>query len=254
MRKSLIQALWPLLLASGLLAAPAPAATQADYAREARWAEQILPSILVGDPLELALPSGRKFLAIWTPSLNAAAGVILVHGMGVHPDWGPIHSLRTRLSDQGYPTLSVQMPVLSAEARPADYPVLFPEAAERLAAAVAFLRAKGLKKIAVVSHSMGARMTDHFLARASDPGVMAWVAIGISGEISRAAASKVAVLDLYGEKDYPAVLEHAGKRAATIRATPGSAQVEVAGADHFFGGREEDLLRHVRLFLDRHLK
>jgi hypothetical protein len=34
----------------------------------------------------------------------------------------------------------VQMPVLAAEAKADDYPPLFPEAAERLAAGIAFLR------------------------------------------------------------------------------------------------------------------
>jgi alpha/beta superfamily hydrolase len=62
------------------------------------------------------------------------------------------------------------------------------------------------------------------------------------------------VLDLYGEKDYPAVLGNAAKRAALLRKIRGSAQVEVAGADHFFAGREDELVRQVRLFLDRRLK
>jgi hypothetical protein len=35
---------------------------QADYAREQRWASEITPAILVGDPVQLALPAGRKFL------------------------------------------------------------------------------------------------------------------------------------------------------------------------------------------------
>lgn len=240
------------LASAALLAAGALA--QADYARERRWAEQILPSVLVGDPVDLALAGGRKFLALWTPAPAAAAGVVVVHGMGVHPDWGLIHPLRVRLAEQGYATLSVQMPVAAAEARGGDYPPLFPEAAERLQAAVAFLRGKGLRKIAIVAHSMGARMTDYFLSHAAEPGVDAWVAIGISGEFSSRAASRVPVLDLYGEKDYPAVLENAAKRAAAIQAVRGSAQVEVSGADHFFAGKDEDLVRHVRMFLDRRLK
>ena len=30
---------------------------QADYAREQRWADEITPAILVGDPVQLALPA-----------------------------------------------------------------------------------------------------------------------------------------------------------------------------------------------------
>src|SRR5262245_29765789 len=137
---------------------PAQALMQADYAREQRWANEVTPAIVVGDAVWLELNSGRKFLAIWAPNAKAPAGVILVHGRGAHPDARLISPLRIQLPERGYATLSVQMPVLGAEASSEEYPPLFPEAAERLRAAVAFLRAKGLKKIAVVSHSMGSRM------------------------------------------------------------------------------------------------
>lgn len=239
---------------TALLLAPALALAQADYAREQRWADEIAPAIVVGDPLYLALPSGRKFLAIWTPNARAAAGVIVVHGLGLHPDWGLINVLRSRLSEEGYATLSVQMPVLAADARGEQYPPLFPEAAERLAAAVAFLRGKGLARVAIVSHSLGSRMTNYFLNRAGDARVDAWVAIGLSGEFTEPATLKSPVLDLYGEKDLPAVLDGAPGRAAAIRGLRGSGQLQVADADHFFTGMEGELVRQVRTFLDRRLR
>lgn len=240
----------------GLMAlAWTPAAlAQADYAREQRWADEVTPAIVVGDAVQLALPAGRKFLAIWTPAPQAAAGVIVVHGLGLHPDWGLNGTLRSRLADQGYSTLSVQMPVLASDVKGPAYPPLFPEAAERLAVAVEFLRGKGVRKVAVVSHSLGARMTNHFLEHGGAARIDAWVAIGISGEFTGAAGFKAPVLDLYGEKDLPAVLGNAPDRAAAIRGVRGSAQVQVAGADHFFNGMESELVRQVRLFLDRRLK
>ena len=228
-----------------------PCFAQADYAREQRWANEITPAILVGDPVQLALPSGRKFLGIYAPNSKAQAGIVVVHGPGVHPDWGLINPLRSQLSEQGYATLSVQMPVLAAEARGSDYPPLFPEAAGRIAAAVNYLRDKGHKKIAIVSHSLGARMTNVFLNQATAPTINAWVAIGISGEFTNADTFKAPVLDLYGEKDFPAVLDNAAKRAAAIRNVRGSAQISVAGADHFFNGMDAELVRHVKLYLDR---
>lgn len=234
------------------LFAPALALAQADYAREKRWADEITPAILVGDPLYLALPSGHKFLAIHAPRAQARAGVIVVHDQGVHPDWGLINPLRRLLAEQGYATLSVQMPVLAAAARSEQYPPLFAEAAERLRAAVAFLRGKGHRKIAVVSHSLGARMSNEFLNRG---GVIdAWVAIGLSGVYTQPENFKAPVLDLYGAQDLPAVLQNAQQRAAMIRRVRGSAQIEVAGADHFFTGREQDLVSQVKLFLDQRLK
>jgi hypothetical protein len=237
-----------------LLLAPALAFAQADYAREKRWADEITPAILVGDPVHLTLKSGRKFLAIYAPNPKAAAGVIVVHGRGVHPDAGLINPLRSQLSEQGYATLSVQMPVLAAEVPGEQYPPLFPEAAERLRAAVAFLRGKGMKKVAIVSHSLGSRMANYFLNHAGEARVDAWAAIGILGEYTEPGTFKAPVLDLYGEHDFPAVLENAARRADALRKVRGSGQMQVAGADHFFAGRENELVRQVRLFLDRRLK
>src|SRR5688572_10377941 len=99
------------------LLAPAAAGAQADYAREKRWADEIVPTLVVGDPVYLALRNGHRFLAIWTPNAKAHAGIIVVHGLGVHPDWGLINPLRSQLAEQGYATLSVQMPVLMSEMR-----------------------------------------------------------------------------------------------------------------------------------------
>ena len=233
---------------------PASTLAQADYAREQRWADEISPAIVVGDPVYLGGGASRRFLAIWAPNPKAAAGAIVVHGLGLHPDWGLIGTLRSRLAEQGYSTLSIQMPVMAAVAKADRYPPLYPEAAERLTVAVAFLRKQGVKKIAIVSHSLGSRMTNYFLNHAPAAGVDAWVAIGLSGEFTEPATFKAPVLDLYGEKDFAAVLDNAEKRAAAIRGVRGSGQLQVAGADHFFAGRENDLVGQVRLFLDRHLK
>jgi pimeloyl-ACP methyl ester carboxylesterase len=234
---------------------PEIASAQADYAREKRWADEVTPAILVGDPVYLALKSGHRFLAIWTQNPKTAACVIVVHGLGVHPDWGLINPVRSQLAEMGYSTLSVQMPVLAADARAEQYPPLFPEAAERLTAAVAFLHGKGLKKIAVVSHSMGSRMTNYFLNHAGDTSIDAWVSVGISnGEFTAPATFKAPVLDLYGEKDFPAVLDGAPTRAAAIRGIRGSGQIEVPGADHFFAGMENELVRQTKRFLDNRLK
>lgn len=224
---------------------------QADYAREQRWAAEITPAILVGDPVQLATPEGRKFLAIYAPNSKAQTGVIVVHGLGVHPDWGLINPLRSQLSEQGYATLSVQMPVLAAGVPGEKYAPLFPEAAQRLIAAVRYLQGKGYKKIAIVSHSYGARMTNYLLNQPDAPPIAAWVSIGITGAYTDPVTLKMPVLDIYGEKDFPHVLELAPKRAATISKIRGSAQISVAGADHFFNGMENELVRNVKLFLDR---
>jgi pimeloyl-ACP methyl ester carboxylesterase len=204
--------------------------------------------------LRFELASGRRFLGIYAASAAGAPGVIVVHGLGVHPDWNLINAPRSQLADQGYATLSVQMPVLESGA-PADrYGPVFPEAAERLSSAVRFLRAKGHRKIAIVSHSLGARMSDYYLEHAKEPGVDAWVSIGIPRLYTQPERFRVPVLDIYGERDFPAVRDNAAERAERLRRVRGSAQIEVPAADHFFAGQEAVLVRHVKLFLDQKLR
>jgi len=234
------------------LALPASAQVQPDYARERRWADEITPSLVVGDAVYLTQKTGHKFLALYAAAAKPRAAVIVVHGVGVHPDWALIGALRSQLADQGYTTLSVQMPVLGADAKGEDYAPLFPDAAERLQDAVAFLRSKGARRIALASHSMGARMSNYFLTHAADNGIDAWVAIGLSsGEFAEPAKLRLPVLDIYGERDLPQVLQMAPARAAVLQSLKGSAQIEVAGADHFFAGHESELVKQIRQFLDR---
>ena len=226
-----------------------------DYAREARWAAEITPTLVVGDAVYLAQKSGHKFLALYTEAKNAHAAVIVVHGLGVHPDWALIGALRNNLPDYGYTTLSVQMPVLGADALGEEYPALFPDAAERLAAAVAFLKSKGHARIALVSHSMGARMSNYFLVAQAESGVAAWIAVGISnGSFADAGKLRLPILDIYGERDFLPVLQKADARAAVLSKLKGSAQIEVQGADHYFTGSEKELVTRVRQFLDQRLR
>jgi pimeloyl-ACP methyl ester carboxylesterase len=235
------------------LAAP-PAFAQADYAREQRWADEITPAILVGAAVQLELPSRRKFLGIYAPARAGGPAVIVVHGLGVHPDWNLINALRTQLADQGYATLSIQMPVLGADAKAEQYSPVFPEAAERIAAAARFLRAKGHGKVAVVSHSLGARMANYYVEHATQPPLEAWVSVGITALYTGAERFRLPVLDIYGERDFPAVRDNAPVRAESLRRARGSAQIEVPDADHFFSGHETELVRHVKRFLDQKLR
>src|SRR5262245_35928081 len=222
----------------------------ADYAREKKWADEITPGIVVGDPVYLEGRAGHTFLTIYTQAPKAQAGLVIVHGIGVHPDHGLIGTLRSALADHGYTTLSVQMPVLAGEARPEEYPATFGEAGERLKSAVEFLHAKGYKKIAIVSHSMGSRMTHAYLSSAPRTPVNAWVCIGL-GDDTDVGHLTLPMLDLYGENDLPAVLQGAQRRAASIKEVPSSQQVMAPQADHFFTNQRAELVRYVQAFLDK---
>ena len=249
MKKNMLLA-WVAGLAAGLgLSMPAAAS---DYAREKKWADEVVPGLVVGDPVYLQTPRGHhQFLTLFTPVEGTDKAAIVVHGLGIHPDWGMVGTLRTDLADRGFATLSIQMPILAADARGEHYPPTFPEAAERIGEAVAYLIGKGYRQIAIVSHSMGSRMSLVYLSGKPDPAVKAWASLGIP--VGDYQALKLPVLDLYGDNDLPPVLANAATRKQSLTAA-GSKQVAVARADHFFTGREADMVAAVTDFLNATLK
>jgi len=241
-------------ICAAVLCAPLLAFAQqqpSDYAREKRWADQVVPTLVSGEAVWLEAPRTEKFLGIYTEAPSAKGAIILAHGLGVHPDYGVIGELRTRLADIGYTTLSVQMPVLAAEAPPARYPVLFWEADARFAGAMTYLRRKHYDKIWVLSHSMGSRMANHYISAHPQVPLAGWISLSISsGDIGPFKRIKFPVSDVYAENDLDAVIKGAPKRAATLKNLKGSSQTMVFGTDHYFARREKELVSLVRLLLE----
>lgn len=232
------------------LAGTATAAVVADTARETRWADEVVPQLVVGDAVWLATARHPRVLALYTkPQATTRNAVIVVHGLGVHPDWNLIGVLRSELADRGFATLSVQMPVLAADARRDDYVDLFPDAGERLAAAIAWLHGHGYARIAIVSHSMGAAMVNAWLAEQDENVIDAWVPIGMFVPMAR--QPRHPVLDVVAERDFPEVLSLARSRAARLPRDGCSATVTVTGADHYFGDSASRLSAMIAPFIAR---
>lgn len=223
----------------------------ADREREQRWAAEVVPAIVVGEVVYLPTPSQPRVLALYTEVAHPKGGVIVLHGAGVHPDWGLIGGLRTGLADAGFATLSVQMPVLAATATRDDYVPLFPEAAERIAAAIAFLRSRGIAGIAIVSHSMGASMVNAYLARASAAGIDAWVPIGMLTEFD--GVPKEPVLDVTADNDFAEVREALPRRLPQLPHDACTGHIVIAGTDHYMANRQKELLAAIAPFLQRAL-
>lgn len=231
------------------LAAGSPVAAQ-DLEREARWRAEVVPNVVVGDAVDLQA-GGRTFLGLYTGAAGAPTALLLVHGIGVHPEHGIIGTLRMALADRGFSTLSIQMPVLAADAPADDYVQLFPLAAGRIAAAARWLAGRGYRDVVLVSHSMGSRMANAYLDAGGKPAVRAWVALGLGGEFSRRFADMkpVPVLDILGEADLPAVLAPAPARRRVAESTPGGRQLIIAGADHFYAGQHAALVDAIVAFV-----
>ena len=230
------------------LFAAAFAALAQDYAREERWKSEVLASLMVGEALQIAPPSGRSFLGLHTAGKPEKPAIVLVHGRGVHPDHGVIGTLRASLSDRGFTVLSIQMPVLAGEPEGEAYRALFPEASSRIAAAAEWLGARGHKRLVLASHSFGSWMAQHHLEATKAPRFAAWITMGRGGPLQ---PLPLPVLDVYGESDYPAVIESAAARRAAIERARGSRQQVVAGADHFYAGKEAELARLLADFIER---
>jgi pimeloyl-ACP methyl ester carboxylesterase len=250
---------WLALLAAGVMSLPALAS---DLEREQRWAEQVVDAILTGE-VEMLDAAGQDFLSIYTESDSEPlkGGVILIHGIGVHPDWPDvINPLREQLPEHGWSTLSLQMPILAADARAADYYAIFGEVPPRIDAGIRFLQEHGIDNIVIVAHSLGAQMAAYWLAQTEEPPVLGLVAIGLSG--SRQADNgdvpawisgiTLPILDLYGENDLPSVKETVGERVAAAGRAGNTAyaQVEIAGAGHMFQGHNDALVEAVVKWLD----
>jgi pimeloyl-ACP methyl ester carboxylesterase len=236
------------LLSIGL-ASPA-LAQQPDYEREKRWSDQIVPAILVGDVVWLKQKSGHEFLALYTQAEKPRGALIIGHGRGWNPDFELYGALRVKLAEQGYSTLAIQLPVLGPGAKVGDYLPTYPDAEERYALAAQFLQAKGFEKIAIVSHSLGATMANQYLIHANSTPVKAWVFIGIINGLEEMFRIKIPVMDVFGGKDWEITQVGAYERKKQIMKVPGSDQVIVPDAQHFFEGREEELVNVIVAFLD----
>jgi alpha/beta superfamily hydrolase len=236
------------VLAAVLLAvASASEAHAQDFEREARWRAEIVPGLVAGEAVDIPGPGGRAFLGLLTEPAGADRGgatlLVIVHGIGVHPDHGLIGKLRMDLADKGYATLAIQMPVLASDAPPEHYEPVFGNAAERIGKAAAWAGDRGYRDLVLLSHSLGGRMANAYFDRAPAAGFRKWVSLGLVAPYSSkfAQAPGVPVFDVYGERDLEAVLRSAPARERVAGAS-GGLQFRVAGTDHFYAGRETELV------------
>ena len=104
-----------------------PARAQ-DYEREKRWADDILKTLMIGEAQWLEQKNGHRFLSLYTEARKPRGAVIVAHGRGWSPDFELYGTLRTEISEQGYATLSIQLPVLPSTAILGLYVPLYPDA------------------------------------------------------------------------------------------------------------------------------
>ena len=111
-----------------------------DIEKEKRWASQITDSLMDGEAVFLN-DGTNNFLSLDMPAEKKSdVGVLVMHGIGLHPDWPQVvNPLRVGLSEAGWHTLSLQMPVLKNSATGQDYLPLMKDVAPRIEAAINYL-------------------------------------------------------------------------------------------------------------------
>ncbi len=237
-----------LLAATVALTTPALAASDAD--RESRLAGEMALNLFDGEVVELE-GADRPFLAAYIEHVDPRGGLVLLHGRGFHPDWQDVVGpLRVSIAEDGWSTLSLQMPVLDTDAKYYDYVEIFDEAHARIEAGIAFLRQRLDGPVVLLAHSCGAHMAMDWIAAKGDGMIDGYIAVGMGATdfgqelvapypIDR---MRVPFLDILGSDEYPRVLDQAAERAARVEATHAlSRQQRVPGADHYFKGHNAEL-------------
>jgi predicted alpha/beta hydrolase family esterase len=243
-------------------------AIASDLAREKRMANEIVDSIIDGEAVDLPI-SNKTFLGIYTEAEQGEAkakdkGVaIILHGRGFHPDWqDAINPLRVGLTESGWNTLAIQMPVLEKQAKYYDYVPIFPEALPRIESAIKYAREQGNKKIILIAHSCGAHMAMAWVAaeKKVDKKIDAYVGIGMGAtdykqpmlNIFPLDQLKVPVLDVYAENDYPAVKNMAESRELLmdLAGNKKSKQVVIKNSNHYYVDKGEALTQAISQWLN----
>ncbi|MCH9712419.1 MAG: alpha/beta hydrolase family protein [Proteobacteria bacterium] len=227
-----------LLLISGL----ASALTTPDYEKEARWASFIEDGLMDGDVVWIE--NGEKeFLSILTEAESDSNKVaIIVHGLGVHPDWtGVIQPLRLSLTEQGYHTLAIQLPVLANGVEGKEYVGLFSDSDKRIQASVDYIKSTGKEADLLVAHSLGATMATHYFSNTPKHPFKKFVAVGMNGgSVPYLPSVDIPLLDIYGTADIDPVLKTVIQRREAAKNNSQYVQRMIQG-DHFFN-EQSDLL------------
>lgn len=209
--------------------------------------------------------NGDSFLGLYTDQTNETAhgAVIVLHSMGGHADWPQtISPVRTALPEHGWTTLSIQLPIVSAENPLENYGQTLPMTAERIKAAVKLLRDRKFLNIVVIAHSFGAASTLAYLEKEKGQKVVALVAIGLHeypfvkpaiDVLELIEKSKIPVLDIYGARDFKKVVSQAPDRRLAAKKGDNQQyeQLEIEGADHYFNNMEDVLIKRIRGWLNR---
>lgn len=232
-----------------------------DLAKEQRWADAIEATLMDGEVVMLD-DGSSEFVSIFTEAADdQQRAAIIMHGTGIHPDWKEvIEPLRIGLTNHGWHTLSIQMPILPNEAEYAEYAPLYAEVAPRIDAAINHLKKAGYDKIVLIGHSQGSAMGSYYLSK-NKADVLGFVGVGMPDLYDDARMKNteslkhisLPVLDIYGSGDLESVLKPSAQRKASAKQAGNKnyTVIVVEGADHFFKGKDKELVEKTAEWLEK---
>jgi hypothetical protein len=235
-----------------------------DFEREERIISEIEDSVMDGDVEYLSLADDEEVFSIYTESEldETKGGVIVLHSRGYHANWSSvIKPVRVGLTERGWSTLSVQMPVLDKNAKYYDYVPIFPYAHQRISAAIDFFKEQDIYNIVIVAHGCGAHMSMSYIDKYGDSDISAYVGVGMGATDYKQKIIKpfpldnmgLPILDVFGENDFPGVIRLSKQRKPLLdKGNNNNQQFIIEGADHYYkeGDSVELLVEQIDGWLD----
>ena len=247
---------WVLILAGFFIFYPVKAAI--DLERERQIANDLVSKKQVGEPVWLGNDS-KAFLGLLskTPFGTQDTVIILIHGMGAHPDWPDvIGPLRQSLPENKVSVISIQMPVLALDAPVSEYGMTFVESARRIKITVEYLYELGFTRIILAGYSFGAVTAAYYLINEKQHGVSALIIISmlamkflnpsVEPELLLEKID-IPVLDIYAENDLYEVLYAVPDRRLAVHKSVNHQfkQVEIKDSGHTYVRYERELLNAI---------
>ena len=229
-----------------------------DTEREKQIAGKLIEQLHAGEAVWLGEDKTR-FLGLYTETFldQRQDAILLLHGMGAHPDWPEVISpLRWDLPVHQLPVLSIQLPILSPDTPVSSYGRTTKEASRRINIAVDYLHELGFSRVILVGYSFGAALGAHYLAHKKNHKVTAFVAISILARKFldptlnlKFLLSKIniPILDIYADNDYEEILEAVPDRrlAAHKSGNKSFRQYELPGTNHIYIDHIDHLIKVI---------
>ena len=161
------------------------------------------------------------------PAITDIKGAaIILHDIGHQPNWVQVIApLRMQLPQNGWHTLSLQMPIPDRLWRFNTPEDIYSASIDRLQSAITHLQTKNIENLTLIAQGDSAALAAHYLSSTQHP-FSAFVAISITHNadandwrnISQSMKSlNLATLDIYAEHDKPNVLLSIPMRLAAAR-------------------------------------